>query len=145
MYKHILSPTDGSELSMPAVDVGFGPARTYNAKIHAIHVLAPFAAMLYSTALVQIPEVTHTAQVIANVRQILDQVHQRAKKASTPFEGEFLFGSQPANVSVERAEAPGCDLIVMGSHGRVGLHRLLLGSQTCKVVQQGDLPARVCK
>ncbi|MDA3913014.1 universal stress protein [Oleiagrimonas sp.] len=145
MYKHILSPTDGSELSMHAVDVGVGLARTCDAKIHAIHVLAPFAAMLHCTEIAQIPEATHTAQVIAKARQILGQVRQRAKMDGTPFEAEFLFAPQPANASVELAATPGCDLIVMGSHGRGGLHRLLLGSQTCKVVQQGDLPVRVCK
>lgn len=145
MYKHLLLPTDGSELSMRAVDAGIGLARALGAKIHAVHVMAPFLALTYFTEMVQIPETTYTEQAIANAKAFLGEVRRRADAAGVPCTDEFLFDAQPAGAIVDRAGKHGCDLIVMGSHGRGGFDRLLLGSQTYKVIQQGHVPVLVCK
>lgn len=145
MYTHILLPTDGSEVSLRAVDAGIELAHALGAKVHALHVMAPFVALTYFTEMVQLPETTYTEQAIANARDVLDEVRRRADASGVSCDGEFRFDAQPAAAIIDCAGKHACDLVVMGSHGRSGFDRLLLGSQTYKVIQLGRIPVLVCK
>jgi nucleotide-binding universal stress UspA family protein len=72
-------------------------------------------------------------------------VHQIAKRLAQACATYHIKDRYPAEGILEAAQAKGCDLIVMGSHGRRGFAKLLLGSQTTRVVTLSSTPVLVCR
>jgi len=145
MFKHILLPTDGSELSLRAVDTGIELAAKLGARVYAFHVIAPFPASIYFAEFVVANEPTYTREAIANAERYLTDVHQRAQAAGVPCESSHEVDARPYSAIVGAARKHQCDLIVMASHGWRGFDRLLLGSETHKVILNGDVPVLVCR
>ena len=144
MFKHILIPIDGSELSLRAAQVGIEQATLTKGKVTAIHVISPFQTISYMGAILAATEFAYNEEAKANGQRYLDQVKALADAAGVPFEGIAEFGDQPYDTIVQACKDKHADLIVMGSNGWRGMTRLLLGSETHKVLLRADVPVLVC-
>lgn len=136
MYDRILVPTDGSPAANLAVDTAVDLAVTHDAAIHAIHVLQTerVAGMPLETTWVGVTEVVREEGNAA-----LAGVREQAEDAGVPVETTILEGN-PSREIVRAASEGDYDLLVMGTSGRVGLDRLLLGSVTERVVRRSPIP-----
>ena len=148
MYKHILLPTDGSNLSAKAVRQGIQFAKSIGAKITAIHV-APEYQMVIDEGLVM-PSVMSVQQrfeeeVAARSKKLLDKVTTEAQAAGVACYGVTVVSSVPYDAIIKQAKKSKCDLILMASHGRKGLASLLLGSETAKVLTHSTIPVLVVR
>jgi nucleotide-binding universal stress UspA family protein len=133
MYDRILLPTDGSRGNSRAVEQAIGLAAQSDARLHVLFVVEdlPYA-----------PEMMD-GQVEARLREIgeeaISDIRQRADDAGVSVETALEDGT-PHQSILEYADEEGMDLIVMGTHGRSGLDRYLLGSVTERVVRGADTP-----
>jgi nucleotide-binding universal stress UspA family protein len=143
MYGHILIATDGSELAQKAVAAGLGLARELKAKVTVVTATEPWSAMATRPGLV-FPVEEYEKAAAENAARILAGVAATAAEAGVPCETQHV-QEFPAEGIVETAKAKGCDLIVMASHGRRGLSRLLLGSQATRVLTLSPVPVLVCR
>jgi nucleotide-binding universal stress UspA family protein len=137
MFKRILIPTDGSALSAQAANKGVCFAREIGAEIVALYVTQPFAATVGFDGMAAAYAITDedydkTAQEQA--QKYLKAVLDRADTAGVKARGKAVSNFNVADGIVQAADEEGCDLIFIGSHGRSGLSRLLLGSVTNKVL-----------
>lgn len=137
MFKKILIPTDGSTLSTQAANKGVAFAREVGAEVVALHVTQPFAATVGFDGMAAAYAITDedyekTASQQSNkyIQAILDRAETAGVKASHRSVSNFNVADAVASAAVEEE----CDLIFIGSHGRSGLSRLLLGSVTAKVL-----------
>ncbi len=144
MFKHILLPIDGSELSVRAASQGIELAKLCKGKVYALHVIPPFQTIAYMGAILAATEFAYNEEAKTNGDRYLAHVRAMAEQAGVPFDGEAVFGDQPFDVIVDAAARKQCDLIVMGSHGWRGMTRLLLGSETQKVLLRSEVPVLVC-
>ncbi len=145
MYKHILLTTDGSDLSLEAVDAGIALAGKIGASVFGLHVATPFPALSYMTEVIAISASAYDEEAATLAERYLAEITERAKTAGVACETYFTFNDRPDKIICEVAHEHDCDLIVMGSHGRRGLDRLLLGSVTQRVLVGCDLPVLVCR
>ncbi|WP_298018860.1 universal stress protein [uncultured Castellaniella sp.] len=137
MFKKILIPTDGSKLSAQAANKGVCFARTIGAEIVALHVTQPFAATVGfdgMAAAYAITDEDYDRTAAEQAQKYLQQVLDRAATAGVKASGKAVSNFNVADGIVHAAKEEDCDLIFIGSHGRSGLSRLLLGSVTVKVL-----------
>ena len=136
MYKHILIPTDGSELSQKAVDQGIGLAKALNAKITAVTVSEPFHIFAVEASMVtDIPD-EYKKHIAALTAKYLKAAKDAGTAASGPAMWCRLNTSTPYETIIDTAKKRGCDAIVMASYGRRGVSAIVLGSETVKVLTQ---------
>jgi len=144
MYKRILVPNDGSELSKKAVDAALSLARLTGAELLAISVKEPFPYSAVSEMQPVPPQEFFDAQErIASSR--VQAVQDAARAAGRTCKGSTVEALHPWEAILDYARAEGADLIVMASHGRRGLNALLLGSETQKVLTHSTLPVLVVR
>src|SRR5215475_9937981 len=127
MYRHILIPTDGSELAEHGVAHGLALAKFVGAKVYVIYVVEPLLV------------------VTGDYASVLDRAEKAAKEAGVPCETIQVENMQPHQAIIAAAEDKGCNLIVMSWHGRSGLSTLLIGSVTNKVLTYAKTPVLVCR
>jgi nucleotide-binding universal stress UspA family protein len=143
MYRNILIATDGSELAQKAVAAGLELARALKAEVTIVTATEPWSAMATQPALA-FPIEEYEKAAAEAAAGILAGASAAAAQAgvacATVHVSEF-----PAEGIVETATAKGCDLIVMASHGRRGLSKLLLGSQATRVLTLSPVPVLVCR
>lgn len=142
MYKHILIPTDGSEASLRAVDQGTALAKALGAQLTLLTAIEPFPFGVTSVV-AGAPDnpMRQAAREAANHWLNASQVVV-AKHGVVA--GQMVVESPSVFQSIlEGAESCGADLIVMGTHGAGALERLLVGSQTQKVLARTRLPVLV--
>lgn len=148
MYKHILIATDGSEPAQKAETMGLTLAKALNAQTTAVTVTAPWDA-LSMAALVDRglpnPVGDYDVCVASSANRVLWGVAETAKKIGVACTTVHAKDKYPAEGIIETAKERGCDLIVMAPHGRRGISRMLLGSQTTKVVTLSTIPVLVCR
>ena len=145
MYKHILIATDGSELAGKAVAAGFALARQLEAKVTAVTVTEPWTALVPGDIGIAFPVDEYEKSSSENATHILASVSKLARKADIECATVHAKDQYPAEGILETARTNNCDLIVMASHGRRGLGRLLLGSQTVKVLTHSMVPVLICR
>ncbi len=148
MYKHILIATDGSELAQKAVLQGLELARQLGAKATAVTVTEPWDALsMAALAERQLPNpvADYGERMSAQANRVLWWVREAARKHGQACMTMYVKDRHPAEGILEAAAAEGCDLIVMASHGRRGLSKLLLGSQAMKVATLSPVPVLVCR
>jgi nucleotide-binding universal stress UspA family protein len=145
MYRHLVIATDGSELAEKAVTQGLALAKTLGAGVTAVTVTEPLASLLTGDASIALPLKDYERAAAANAARILGAVASAAKTSGVPCEIVHVKEQFPAEGIVETAKARGGDLIIMASHGRRGLSKLLLGSETAKVLSQTSIPVLVCR
>lgn len=137
MFKKILIPTDGSELSVQAANKGVCLARTIGAEVVALYVTQPFAATVGfdgMAAAYAITDEDYEKTAAEQAEKYLQVILDRAQTAGVKASAEAVSNFNVADGIVQAATDHGCDLIFIGSHGRSGLSRLLLGSVTLKVL-----------
>ena len=137
MFKKILIPTDGSPLSAQAANAGISFARPVGAEVVALYVTQPFAATIGFDGMAAAYAITDEDYEKASAEQAdkyLKQITDRADTAGVKSESRAVSNFNVADGIVQAAADQGCDLIFIGSHGRSGLSRLLLGSVTAKVL-----------
>jgi len=137
MFKKILIPTDGSTLSAQAANAGVTFARSTGAEVVALYVTQPFAATIGFDGMAAAYAITDEAYEEAAREQAgkyLKAVTDRAETAGVKASASSVSNFNVADGIVQAAAEHGCDLVFIGSHGRSGLSRLLLGSVTAKVL-----------
>lgn len=147
MYRHILIPTDGSELSQSAVQHGLELAKALGAKVTAVTVESSFDVYgLPSSRDYQMAGAftEYIERAKAHAGKILSTVAQAARAAGVECETAQLLQDHPHQAIIQAAEQRGCDLIVMASHGRSGIAAVVLGSVTNKVLTHTKIPVLVC-
>jgi len=145
MYNHILIATDGSELAQKAATRGLALAKALGAKVIAITVTDMFPTGPYSS--IPTPSMIERYEEVAaeSAANILSSVSEVATKLGVPCATMHVKEQTPAEGILETAREKGCDLIVMASHGRRGVARLLLGSQAQKVATLSPVPVLICR
>jgi len=145
MFKRILLPTDGSDLSMRAVDTGIGLAASLGAEVYAFHAVMPYPALSYLIDITDMNQQVYMQDAIGRAEEYLREVHKRAEAAGVSCESGYVMDNRPYTAIVAAATDHRCDLIVMASHGWQGMNRLLLGSETQKVLVSCNVPVLVCR
>ena len=144
MYRHILIATDGSQLAVKAVLAGLTLAKDIGAKATAVTVSEPWATARTCHGSAVVPfDAYETASAEAASRSLAsvsDLARQLAVECAT-----VHVKDQTAEGILQVASNRGCDLIVMSSHGRSGLSRLLLGSHASRVLAHSQVPVLICK
>jgi nucleotide-binding universal stress UspA family protein len=143
MFKHILIPTDGSELSLKAILYGVRLAKESGAKVTGLTVAQPYQPAGMDTVYIPIDEGDYEEQSRLLTEKAMEQVRMAADAAGVPCETVREVHDQPYRAIIDAAQALQCDLIVMASHGRRGISALLLGSETAKVLTHSTIPVLV--
>ena len=148
MYKRILIATDGSELSEKAVSSGISLAVALDAEIVAYNGVSSYPSMYFEGAVVlsaaevgRIEKEWHQ-QSQAMVNAVQEEAHRHSVKAMA------ISGSNVGSISqgiIAAAKKHTCDLIVMASHGRKGMGRVLLGSETLDVLTHSHIPVLILR
>jgi nucleotide-binding universal stress UspA family protein len=144
MFKRILVPTDGSEISQHAVATAIALAQPLGAEIFTICVKEPFPYGAVAELQPTPPQDFFDAQertAARNVRAVIDA----CDSAGIVAHAQTVEGLQPWEAIVEHATEQRCDLLVMGSHGRSGLASLFLGSEMQDVLKHTTIPVLVVR
>ena len=144
MYKRILVPTDGSDITAKAVQAAIDLAKLCGAELSAISVKEPFPYSAISEMQPVPPQEFYDAQeriAATRVKQVVDAAVAAGLKCS----GHTVEALHAWEAILDLAKTQGCDLIVMASHGRRGVTALLLGSETSRVLTHSPLPVLVVK
>jgi nucleotide-binding universal stress UspA family protein len=144
MYKHILIATDGSELAEKAVNTGLTLAKVLGARATAVTVSEPWAAARTNDASVVFPFDAYETAAAEAASKIFASVRKLAKQLDVEC-ATIHVKEHTAEGILQAGKNRGCDLIVMASHGRRGLSRLLLGSQATRVLTHSSTPVLICK
>jgi nucleotide-binding universal stress UspA family protein len=148
MYKHILIATDGSELAQKAEAAALELAKALGAKVTAVTVTEPWESLSMAALAesgIPNPVADYEEQMSAAAQRVLFGVSEAAKKAGVACTTLHMKDMHPAEGIIQAAKDRGCDAIVMASHGRRAISRLLLGSQANKVVTLSTVPVLVCR
>lgn len=149
MYKHILVPTDGSELSDKAVKQAIALAKALRAKITLLHAVGQYHGVLADEGYVvpEVPELRKRFEEAerAQAQKILDAASKTVAESGVECATVIATGDFPYDLIIKQAQQSGCDLIMMASHGRRGLQGLLLGSETVRVLTHSTVPVLVCR
>ena len=145
MYKNILVPTDGSALSRRTIRDAAKTAHKLGAKVTGFYVAPAYHIEVYADYVPPdlITPQQHAAYAKKTARHHLDAVRKAATEKKIAYAEYYVIGDFPADAIVKAARKYKCDLIYMGSHGRSGLSKLFLGSQTSKVLAQSRIPVLV--
>lgn len=140
MYKRILVPLDGSDTSQLGLQEAIALAQPLKARLLLLHVIDDL------TWLVEMSAVVDSRELHADMERHAERLLTRARAAAAAQDVEAdvltrrVSGQRLADIVVAEARARDCDLIVMGTHGRRGVDRLLLGSDAMAVVQTSPVP-----
>jgi nucleotide-binding universal stress UspA family protein len=145
VYKHILIATDGSDLAQKAVQQGLDLARQFKAAVTAIIVIAPYPVAQTGALMTTIPFQDYEKLVTQQAEEVLAPVRDLADKLGVSCDTAHVRDEHPAEGIIEHAKAKSCDLIVMASHGRRGIAKILLGSQATRVLAYSPVPVLICK
>jgi nucleotide-binding universal stress UspA family protein len=145
MYKNILIPTDGSPLSHKSVLKGVKLAKTLGARVTGFYASPPATPIEFEGILPvdYVPPAKHARLIASAAAEQLDVIEKAAHAAGVECTTVHVTSDFAADAIVAAAKQNKCDLIFMASHGRRGLTRLLLGSQTQKVLAQARIPVLV--
>lgn len=139
MFKHILLPTDGSEVALRALGQGVELARCIGARVTVMTALEHFpAGIMGSGYRPQFDQDTQAGHEAAQAR--LDQAEQVARAAGLNCQRLLVRDKPVYRAILDAAQTSGADLIVMGTRGMGLMERLFIGSQTQRVITHTDIP-----
>ena len=143
MFKHILLPTDGSELSAAANQQGIRFAKSIGAKVTSLCVMPLQHPFSYETE-IPMDALEQAAKRYKELAETyLAAIEKEAKAAGVACEVVYEKNDYPYEAIIRVAEQKGCDLIMMASHGRRGVGAFLIGSETQKVLTHSKIPVLV--
>lgn len=148
MFKHILLPTDGSKLSGEGVRQTIKMAKALGAHITAVHIVRAFHPLREEGYFM--PEVSALRkqfedETATHAEEVLSPVKEAANKLGVKCDTVVATGDSPSQMIIKQARKSRCDLIMMASHGRKGLQRLLHGSETENVLTHSTIPVLVVR
>ena len=147
MYKHILIPLDGTPLGNKAVDAAIVLARDNRAKVTFFTAVpeyqVPGEGEVIAHKVISIGE--HARRSERKAHDILAPAAERARAAQLEVRTHYTQSNRPWEAIVQAAKLLGCDAIVMASHGRKGISRMMHGSQTIDVLTHSDIPTLVVR
>lgn len=143
MYKRILLPTDGSNLSQRSVMAGVDLAKSIGAEVVAMTATPEFHTFTTDPEMLEQTLQQYDEASRARAQRMLDDVAAVARDAGVPCTSVQLASDEPYEAIISSARDKHCDLIVMASHGYRGLKGLLLGSETQKVLVHSAIPVLV--
>jgi len=145
MFKHILVPTDGSELSRRAATAAIDEARATGAKLTVLHAMPPATPLVFGDLLpvAYMPPDEHERLVNKAADTYLGDVKAQAEAAGVECHSTKVTSDFPADAIIQAAKKHHCDVIWMASHGRRGMAAVLLGSETQKVLAHTTVPVVV--
>jgi nucleotide-binding universal stress UspA family protein len=145
MFKHILVPTDGSELSQEAARRAVAFAKETGARVTAFYARPEYPVAYYGEGALIDPTTPEKFAELADhqAEQVLGFVADACAAAGVECDQLALTSDVPYEAIIEAAGKSGCDLIFMASHGRRGISSLLLGSETNKVLTHSKIPVLV--
>ena len=144
MFKRILVPTDGSEITGHAVATALALAKAVGAEIFTLCVKEPFPYGAVAEMQPTPPQEFFDAQERTAAKNVGDVI-AACDAAGIVCHAQTIEGLQPWEAIVAHAAEQRCDLLVMGSHGRSGLASLFLGSETQDVLKHTTLPVLVVR
>lgn len=145
MFKHILVPTDGSQLSQDTIHRAVSFAREAGAKITAFFAKPEYPIAYFGEGALIDPTTPEKFAEIADQQaaEYLGAVRGMCEEAGVECDTVSTTSDVPYEAIIEAAEQAGCDLIFMASHGRRGISGFLLGSETNKVLTHSRIPVLV--
>jgi nucleotide-binding universal stress UspA family protein len=148
MYKKLLIATDGSELARKALEHGLSLAKAVDSSVVILTVTEMWSALEMSREAAS--EAVHAIETYEKVeaeraRAVLEKAADRACEIGVACETRHVSDRRPSEGILEVARETGCDLVVMATHGRRGVNRVLLGSQTHQVLSHSEIPVLVLR
>ena len=142
MFKRILVPTDGSDITGKAVDTAIALAKSVGAQLYTISAKEPFPYSAISEMQPTPPQEFYDAQeriAASRVKAVVDAAAAQGLSCV----GHTVEALHPWEAIIDHAKRMECDLLVMASHGRRGMAALMIGSQTMKVLANSKVPVLV--
>jgi nucleotide-binding universal stress UspA family protein len=143
MHRHILIPTDGSELSQKAIDYGMALAKSVNAKVTVMTVSTPFYTLAVEPGMITDTPEQYGKRMATLAAKYLNVAKEAALAAGVSCDTMHVEHDHPYLAIIETASQKSCDLIVMASHGRRGISAIVLGSEAVKVLTHSTIPVLV--
>ena len=144
MFRKLLLPTDGSDISIAAAEPAVALAKLIGASLHAVVVVEPYAFVGIGAVRVEGFD-DYMAQARQDAARAFERIAAAAAAHDMRCETLIAEHAQAASGIVEAAETTGADLIVMGSHGRGGVIKFVLGSVASKVLELSPVPVMIIK
>lgn len=145
MFTHILIPVDDDPGSRHAIKVGVALAKKIGARVTGFHAMAEFNHAGIVEELLEPPSGELQALAHAHAERLFAPLRREAERAGVECETVARRGDQPHEAIVAAAQKARCDLIVMASHGRHGIAKLVLGSQTQQVLNHTGISVLVVR
>ena len=147
MYKRILVATDGSDLSSTAVGSAIELAAAIGAELVALYVVPRYPVSYFEGGItISVEDIARTEKQWSDKGQaVVDAVQQQAKALGVTAKAVVAQSDLVAESIMSAATKHGCDLVVMASHGRKGIKRVLLGSETQHVLTHSTVPILVLR
>jgi nucleotide-binding universal stress UspA family protein len=145
MFKHFLVPTDGSALSVKAARAAAELAKATDARLTVLSVAEPYPYSALSEGAFLPDQGLYEKQMHEHAQRFVAETAELARAAGIPCDTRVAHSFSPSEEIVKLAEEVGCDAIVMASHGRKGITRLFVGSETQKVLAHTRLPVMVIR
>ena len=143
MFKHILLPTDGSDLSLLSIEYGIALAKAMGARVTGFHAAPPFHTFTHEWMQLEFTREEYLRVSAEQTANMLGVIESAARTAGVACDTVSTTSDHPYADILKTATERDCDLIVMASHGRRGVKGLLLGSETQKVLTHGNVPVLV--
>lgn len=147
MYTHILVPTDGSELAQNGVDHGLSLAKALGSKVTIMTAIEPFTVPTGAAAwgVTAADIASYNAGREKEAEDMMAPIKAMAEKMGLVANTVLMPNASAAAAILDAADQVGCNLIVMASHGRRGVKRLILGSQAAEVVSSSKVPVLIIR
>ena len=145
MFKHILIPTDGSDLSQATAKRAISFAKEAGAKVTVFFAKPEYPIAYFGEGALIDPTTPEKFAELAEQKaaEYLGEVEKQCAAAGVECATISATSDVPYEAIIEAADKSGCDLIFMASHGRRGISGFLLGSETNKVLTHSKVPVLV--
>ncbi len=144
MFERILVPVDGSSTARQAIDKALQIAEKFDSTVTLIYVLDPYAFTGVGTDF-SYGQREYLSAATAEANEAISAATRMFEENGIPVKGTVVEGHTVYRSILDAAEAVNADLIVMGSHGRRGLEKLVLGSVTAQVLSHAHLAVLVVR
>lgn len=147
MYQRILVATDGSDLSRTAVNSAIELAAAISAELVALYVVPRYPISYFEGGItISVEDIARTEKQWSDKGQaVVDAVQAQAQAQGVTAKAAVVQSDLVAESIMAAANKHGCDLVVMASHGRKGIKRVLLGSETQHVLTHSTVPVLVLR
>jgi nucleotide-binding universal stress UspA family protein len=144
MFKHILIPVDGSPTARQAIDKALAIAEAFKSAVTLIYVIDPYAFTGVGTDF-SYGQAEYLSAATAEADEAIKSAKQIFEAHGIVATGSVVEGHSVYQAILDTAESVNADLVVMGSHGRRGLEKLVLGSVTAQVLSHAHLSVLVVR